>query len=82
MRGPHKSTLAEKAIAHFADEAKEKVAPNQARLVLYEKIKGNFPAQMKVSSIAAIPNKLKKNQIDTGPVIFIKSNSTWARSFS
>ena len=32
-RGPHKSTLSEESIAHFAAEAKEKVAPNQARLV-------------------------------------------------
>ena len=33
MRVPHKSALAEEAISHFAAEAKEKVASNQARLV-------------------------------------------------
>ena len=37
MRVPHESALADKAIAHFADEAKGKMASNQARLVLYEK---------------------------------------------
>ena len=39
MRGPHESALAEESIAHFAAEAKEKVASNQARLVCYEKLK-------------------------------------------
>ena len=33
IRGPHESNLSEESIAHFAAEAKEKVAPNQARLV-------------------------------------------------
>ena len=36
------------------------MASNQARLVLYEKIRGNFPAKMKVSPIAAIPHKSKE----------------------
>ena len=59
IRGPHESALAEEAIAHFAAEAKEKVASNQARLVCYEKIKGNFPTKMKVSPTAEIPHKSK-----------------------
>ena len=54
IRGPHDSALAEKAITHFSAEAKGKVSSNQARLVLYDKIKGNFPAQMEVSPIMAI----------------------------
>ena len=33
MRGSHESDLAEEAITHFAAEAKEKVASNQARLL-------------------------------------------------
>ena len=44
MRGPHEFALAEEAIAHFYAEEKEKMASNQARLVLYDKIKGNLPA--------------------------------------
>ena len=32
---------------------------NQARLVLYDKIRGNIPTQMKVSPIAVIPHKSK-----------------------
>ena len=59
MRGPHKSALSEEAIAHFAAEAKEKVAPNQTRLVCYENFKDDFPTKMKVSPIAKIPHKSK-----------------------
>ena len=59
MRGPHESALAEEAISHFAAEAKEKVASNQARLLCYEHFKGDFPTKMKVSPIAAIPHKSK-----------------------
>ena len=59
MRGPHEFNLADKAIAHFSAEAKVKVASNRARLVLYNEIKGNIPAQMKVSQISAIPHKSK-----------------------
>ena len=59
MRGLHKSALAEEAIAHFAAEAKGKVASNQARLVQNEKCKGNLLAQMKVSPISATPHKSK-----------------------
>ena len=57
MTGTHKSALSEEAIAHFAAEAKEKVASNQARLICYEKFKCNLPAKMKVSPIAEIPHK-------------------------
>ena len=58
MRVPHESALTEEAIAHFAAEAKEKVASNQERLIFYKKIKGDFPTKMKVSPIAEIPHKL------------------------
>ena len=59
MRGPHKSALAEEAIANFSTKAKVKVASNQARLVLYDEIKGSFPTKMKISPTAAIPHKSK-----------------------
>ena len=59
MRGPHESSLAEEAIAHFAAEEKEKVSSNEARLVCYEKFKGDFPAKTKVSPIAEIPHTSK-----------------------
>ena len=36
MRVPYESVLAEKAIAHFAAEAKEIFSSNQARLICYE----------------------------------------------
>ena len=59
MRVLHESALTDKAIAHVSAESKSKVASNRARLVLYDKIKGNIPIQMKVSPIDAIPNKSK-----------------------
>ena len=59
MRVPHESALVDEAIAHFAAEAKGKVALNQARLLLYEEIKGNISAQMKVSPIYEIPTSPK-----------------------
>ena len=68
MRGPHDSDLAEETIAHFAAEAKETLASNQARLVCFTNC-GNL-------------TQVKSIQINTGPVIFIKINSTWACSFS
>ena len=59
MRGPHESALSEEAISHFAAEAKEKLASNQARLVCYKIFKGDFPKKKKVSPITAIPHKSK-----------------------
>ena len=82
MRGPHESALVDKAIAHFAAEAKSKVASNQARLLLYEKIKGNIPTQMKVSPIAAIPHKSKAFRSILDLSVFVETNFAWARSFS
>ena len=57
MKVPYESDLSDKSIAHCSAEAKGKVASNQACLVLYDKIKGNMPTEMKVSPIAAIPHK-------------------------
>ena len=59
MRGPHESALSDEAIAHFAAEAKEKVASKRARLLFYDNVKDNLPEQMKVSPVAAIPHKSK-----------------------
>ena len=55
MRSTNESALAEGAIAHFAPEAKEKVASNQSRLVGYQSVNGDFPTKMKVSPILATP---------------------------
>ena len=56
-RGPHRSALEPDALQHFADEVKDKVAKGQARVVLWDEIKGNHPRQLKVSPVAAIPHK-------------------------
>ncbi len=58
-RGPHQSSLTPEALIHFAEESVEKVKAGQAKLVLWDNIKGNPPSQMKVSPIAAIPHKSK-----------------------
>ena len=58
-RGPHKSALSPEAMAHFAAEIKEKVEANQARTVLWEDIRHNPPAQLKISPIAAVPHNSK-----------------------
>jgi hypothetical protein len=58
-RGPHQSALSPEAIAHFEAEAAEKVKTNQARLVLWDDIKDNPPKELKISPIAAIPQKSK-----------------------
>ena len=51
--------MVDKAITHFSAEAKGEVSSKQAHLVLYDKIKGGLPEQMKVSPISAIPHKSK-----------------------
>ena len=56
-RGPHRSALSPKALQHFADEVKEKVAIGQCRTVAWDSIKDNPPSQLKISPIAAIPHK-------------------------
>jgi hypothetical protein len=58
-RGPHRSATMPEAIKHFAEEIKEKLRTNQARLVPWDNIKDNPPPQLKISRIAAIPHKSK-----------------------
>jgi hypothetical protein len=58
-RGPHQSSLSDKALKHFATEAKDKVALKQARIVSWDSIKENLPKELKILPIAAIPHKLK-----------------------
>ena len=58
-RGPHRSATTPEALIHFAEEIKEKLRTNQARIVPWDDIKDNPPAQLKISPIAAIPHKSK-----------------------
>ncbi len=53
-RGPHQSALEPEAIPHFEVEVRDKVAKGQARVVLWDSIKGNHPHQLKVLPVAAI----------------------------
>ena len=59
-RGPHRSALSDKAIAHFKAEVNKKVKSGQAKLVSWDSIKDNPPAELKISPIAAIPHKSKQ----------------------
>jgi hypothetical protein len=60
VRGPHCSALSEEAIAHFKVEVEEKVKVGQAKLVAWDSIKDEPPAELKISPIAAIPHKSKQ----------------------
>jgi hypothetical protein len=55
--GPHQSALDQAAIEHFAEEVRDKVEMEQARVVLWNDIKQSHPRQLKVSPVAAIPQK-------------------------
>jgi hypothetical protein len=57
--GPHQSSLSPKALAHFTEESIEKVQAGQAKLVMWDDIEDNSPAQLKILPIAAIPHKSK-----------------------
>ena len=58
-RGLHQSALTNDAIAHFRNEVNEKVKSRQAKLVAWDSVKDNLPAELKISPIAAIPHKSK-----------------------
>jgi len=54
--GPHRSALSTEAIAHFVEEAADKVSRGQAQLVKGADIKDDLPTELKISLIAAIPH--------------------------
>jgi hypothetical protein len=52
--------MSDEAIAHFKAEVEEKVKMGQAKLVAWDSIKDNPPAELKISPIAVIPHKSKQ----------------------
>jgi hypothetical protein len=58
-RGPYQSALKPEAIAHFAEEAAEKVHTNQAHILAWDNIKDNPPRELKIFPILATPHKSK-----------------------
>ena len=55
------SALIHDAIAHFRAEVKEKVKSGQAKLMVWDSIKDNPPAdELNISPIVAIPHKSKQ----------------------
>ncbi len=51
-QGPHCLALSDNAIAHFRAEVDKKVKSKQAKLVMWDSIKDNPPAELKISPIA------------------------------
>jgi hypothetical protein len=56
-RGAHPSACKPEAAAALLRETQEKVAKGYARLIPWEQIKANLPANIRISPIAAIPHK-------------------------
>jgi hypothetical protein len=59
-RGPHRLALAEEAIAHFKAEVDKKFKMRQAKVAAWDSIKDDPPENLKISSITAVPHKLKQ----------------------
>ena len=56
-RGPHISALDPNAITQLHEEVQQKVANGQARIVNWDDIKDDPPAELKISPLAMIPHK-------------------------
>jgi len=59
-KGPHASANMDEAATACRKEAMDRVAEGCCRLVYWDDIKDNFPPQLKISPIAAIPHKSRK----------------------
>ena len=59
-RGPHSSALDPEAIAQYQIEIEEKIKSGQAKVYLWEDLKKNLPAKLKISPLAMIPHKSRK----------------------
>jgi len=56
-RGNHASALSPAAVAFHASQLEVKLAEQQCRVVAWDEIKHNHPAQLKVSPLAMVPHK-------------------------
>jgi hypothetical protein len=72
------------AIAHFAEEAAEKVHTNQALIVAWDDIKDNPPRELKISPIAAIPHKSTVfcSILDLSFQLKLKNGGCWRQSMT
>ena len=59
-REPHVSSLVNDAIEQIQLEAQEKVTQGFAKIYLWEELKKNLPAALKVSPLVMIPHKSRK----------------------
>ena len=56
-RGPHVSVLVAEAMEQLQKEVSVKVQQGQAKVIMWDDIKHNFPPELKISPIAMIPHK-------------------------
>ena len=76
-KGPHTSALHPDAIDQITTEIADKVTSGQARVVLWDDIKDDPPAKLKISPFAMIPHKSRKFRgiLDlTFPVTIVDEN--------
>ena len=59
-KGTHVSSLVANAIEPIQLKAREKVHQGFAKIYMWEELKKNLPAALKLSSLAMIPHKSRK----------------------
>ena len=62
-RGPHQSALTPDALKLFEEDIAYQVEAGFAKVVLWDDIKHNPPSQLKVSPVAAVPQKNRRDRI-------------------
>eukprot|EP00986_Skeletonema_menzelii_P004917 scaffold1721_cov105-Skeletonema_menzelii.AAC.2 len=77
-RGPHVSATSAEAIAYYKSEIDQKVAAGQAKVVLWDDIKHNFPPELKISPLALVPHNSRKFRaiLDLSFRLRLKSGNT------
>ena len=74
QRGPHRSSLAKKALRQLRQETVDKIMHKYARVVKWGDIKDKIPKKLKISPVAMIPQKSKLYRciLDISFIIFNK----------
>ena len=62
-RGPHPSALTPEALELFAEDIEKQVTSGFSRIVLWEDIKDNLPAKLKISPTAVVPQHNRRGRI-------------------
>ena len=62
-RGPHQSATTADAVALFADDIQYQVDAGFTRIVDWEDVKRNMPANLKISPVAVVPQQNRRDRI-------------------